>query len=118
MLPNRHRLRSTADFAQVVRNGGKCGNKYLVVHHLTGQGENRSPLVGFVVPKKAIPKAVDRNRIKRQLRHICATEIAWFPENTITVIRVLKEAKAQNSELLRKALYKNLVRAQEKMKNA
>lgn len=97
MLPTQHRLRKSQQFAQIIRKGKRSGNRCLVIHHLTGQLETKVPLVGFVVPKKALPRAVDRNRVKRQLRAIVSRYIKYLPEESALVIRVSGLCKSKTS---------------------
>lgn len=110
MLPTQHRLRKSQQFAQIIRKGKRSGNKYLVLHHLTDQLETKVPLVGFVVPKRALAKAVDRNRVKRQLRAILSKYIDQLPEGIGIVIRVSSLCKGQSSADLEVALRKCLCR--------
>lgn len=110
MLPTQHRLRKSQQFAQIIRKGKRSGNRYLVIHHLTGQLETKVPLVGFVVPKKALPRAVDRNRVKRQLRAIISRYISHLPEGLGMVIRVSGLCRGQTSADLEKYLQQCLNR--------
>lgn len=110
MLPTQHRLRKSQQFAQIIRKGKRSGNRYLVIHHLTGQLETKVPLVGFVVPKKALPRAVDRNRVKRQLRAIISRYINHLPEELGLVIRVSGLCKDKSSADLEKFLRQCLCR--------
>ena len=76
MLPARHRLRSSADFAAVLQGarragGSRSGSRLLVVHaNSTDARAGQPPRVGFVV-SKAVGSAVVRNRTKRRAaRHV------------------------------------------------
>lgn len=95
MLPRGNRLRRPADFDRAVRQGRRAASKTLVVHVLgpgtiPASGSPREtlvsgsvktvrgaggdvggmtlPRVGFVVTK-AVGNSVQRNRVKRRLRH-------------------------------------------------
>ncbi|MCX6137599.1 MAG: ribonuclease P protein component [Ignavibacteriales bacterium] len=69
-------LRGFKAFADVVRNGVRVRSGCLLCHVVMLQrsadtkSNNRSAGVktGFAVPKKRVPRAVDRNRIKRLMR--------------------------------------------------
>lgn len=52
----------------------------------------KGPKFGFVVPKKAIPKAVDRNLIERRLRAVFHLYEKVLDEDCVVVIQVRKEA--------------------------
>ena len=88
----------------------------MVVHHLPDQLGTAEPLVGFVVPKRNLPGAVDRNRIKRQLRALSAGRIQKFGSGSITVVRALGKAKNASYPQLGAALDQALARAQAKGK--
>ena len=80
MLPPRHRLRTSADFAAVLQGarragGSRSGSRLVVVHaNSTDARAGQPPRVGFVV-SKAVGNAVVRNRTKRVLRHVMAARI-------------------------------------------
>jgi ribonuclease P protein component len=65
MLPKRHRLTRSRDFARVRRHGRSAGSQLLALYALP----TRTPdlRVGFSVSKK-VGKATVRNRVKRLLR--------------------------------------------------
>ena len=92
MLPGRHRLRSSADFAAVFRGarragGSRSGSRLLVVHvNLTDARAGQPPRVGFVV-SKAVGNAVVRNRTKRVLRALMSARVGQLPEGVDVVIR-------------------------------
>lgn len=91
MLSAQHRMVSGDEFAVTIRNGVRKGNRAVVVHVLLGsQGEGeRTKHVGFVVGKRQIPKAVNRNKVKRRLRHLMRERITQIPENASVVVRAL-----------------------------
>lgn len=109
MLPSAHRMVDPEDFATTIRHGSRAGNTMVVVHCRTD--EDSSSLVGFVVPKRAIPHATGRNRVKRQLRHLMRERIHQLPEGTHVVIRVQKDAHGQGHQALASALDNALERA-------
>lgn len=90
MLPKAHRLRRSAEFGFVVRRGRRATSKTLVVHLAPSQVPERGltviapPKVGFVV-SKAVGNAVQRNRVKRQLRHAVRTRLAEAAGQSIVI---------------------------------
>ena len=92
MLPRANRLKKSADFSKVFRRGYSAGNKTVVVHHLPAPSGEGNPLVGFVVSKKSLPRAVDRNLVKRRLRAVCAMRLQIW-EGTVTVIRAREKLR-------------------------
>ena len=93
MLPARHRLRSSADFAAVFRGargagGSRSGSRFIVVHvNSTDARAGQPPRVGLVV-SKAVGNAVVRNRTKRVLRALMSSRIDRLPQGVDVVIRV------------------------------
>ena len=116
MLPRANRLKKSADFSKVFRRGYSAGNKTVVVHHLPAPSGEGNPLVGFVVSKKSLPRAVDRNLVKRRLRAVCAMRMKNFGEATVTVIRAREKAKTASFRQLTSAVEQALARAQAKGK--
>ena len=92
MLPARHRLRSSADFAAVFRGargarGTRSGSRFIVVHaNSTDARAGQPPRVGLVV-SKAVGNAVVRNRTKRVLRALMSARVGQLPEGFDVVIR-------------------------------
>ncbi len=92
MLPARHRLRSSADFAAVFRGargagGSRSGSRLMVVHaNSTNARAGQPPRVGLVV-SKAVGNAVVRNRTKRVLRDLMSSRLDQLPEGVDVVIR-------------------------------
>lgn len=117
MLPQQWRMRSSGDFSRTMRLGFSGGSKHLAVHYLADQHPGQAAgLVGFVVPKRSVKKAVDRNRIKRQLRHIVANSIKEHrvqPGDNI-VIRVFSGAMDQRSDVLSASFQRALAKAKAK----
>jgi len=54
--------------------------------------------VGLIV-SKAVGNAVTRNRVKRRLRHLAATEVAGTPAGVDVVIRALPAAADEEATL-------------------
>jgi ribonuclease P protein component len=65
-LKQRHRLRGSAAFAAVFRSGRRFEGSRLQL--LARSTSNAATRVGFVIGKKLLGRAVDRNRLKRMLR--------------------------------------------------
>ncbi|EWT01032.1 ribonuclease P [Intrasporangium oryzae NRRL B-24470] len=89
MLPARHRLRESADFASAVRGPGssRAGGRLIVVHaNRTDARADLPPRVGLVV-SKAVGNAVVRNRTKRRLRAIAAARLSGIPAGYDLVVR-------------------------------
>ena len=97
MLATAQRLRRRGEFAAAVRAGRRATRGVLVVHVMSPETENlseparRDVRAGFVV-SKAVGGAVDRNRVKRRLRHLVRDRLAQLPPGTDLVVRALPGA--------------------------
>lgn len=112
MLPSRHRLVSSADFAAAIRapGGARWGSRLVVVHANTSDARaGQPPRVGFVVPKP-VGTAVVRNRTKRRLRALTASRLAGIPEGVDVVVRANPAAGQATSAELAAELDRGLAR--------
>jgi len=80
-----NRLSRSRDFDAVYRHGRSVSSRFLVLYWFP-QEEAASPRFGFSVPR-AVGGAVERNRIKRQLREIWGARLdAVEPGNDYVLI--------------------------------
>jgi ribonuclease P protein component len=113
VLPARHRLRSSTDFAAVFRGargagGSRSGSRFVVVHvNSTDARAGQPPRVGLVV-SKAVGNAVVRNRTKRVLRALMSSRIAQLPEGIDVVIRAKSDLPGTPTAILAQDLDKLL----------
>lgn len=109
MLPREHRLVSSEGFRQATRHGRRAAASSLVVH-LWDPGTDEGPAsVGFVV-SKAVGNAVQRNRVKRRLRHLVREHVTSLPGSAVLVIRCLPGAAEASYAELRRDLDRALSR--------
>jgi len=102
MLATAQRLRRRGEFAAAVRGGRRAGRGVIVVHVVIpepGAVPARPPRAGFVV-SKAVGGAVDRNRVKRRLRHLVRGRLAELPAGADVVVRAQPGAADQTSHQL------------------
>lgn len=67
-MERRYRLSRSRDFDTVYRNGRSVSSRYLTLHWFPRSDDaGGDPRLGLAVPKSVGP-AVERNRVKRQLR--------------------------------------------------
>ncbi|MBF0962550.1 MAG: ribonuclease P protein component [Actinomyces sp.] len=113
MLPRSNRMVNPADFRLAIRSGSRAGQQRLIVHCRTDE-DSDSRLVGFVVPKSQIKRAVGRNRVKRQLRHLMKERLGVLPQGARVVVRVKHDALGASSCELGEELDQVLRRAWKK----
>ncbi len=105
-------MRNSEDYRVTVRRGAKAARPTLVAHvvlpAVADGGSTTS--IGFVV-NRGVGSAVDRNRVKRRLRHLMRSRVADVPAGSRIVIRALPAARAATSSTLSVDLDEALIRA-------
>jgi ribonuclease P protein component len=76
-VERRYRLSRSRDFDAVYRQGRSASTRLLTVHWFAREDEGE-PRLGLAIPR-AVGGAVDRNRLKRQLRAIWQELAAEVP---------------------------------------
>lgn len=61
-------IKKNNDFQAVFSSGQVFGNKHFVLHYV--RNHKKMNRIGVIVSKKVSKKAVDRNRIRRQVKEI------------------------------------------------
>jgi ribonuclease P protein component len=90
MLATAHRMRRSGDFAAAIRAGSRSGRVTVVIHLQQGGGQG-PPRAGFVV-SRAVGGAVERNRVRRRLRHLVRDHLDDLPAGSLLVVRALPAA--------------------------
>ncbi|KAB7624229.1 ribonuclease P protein component [Alkalilimnicola sp. S0819] len=110
-FPRRRRLTEATCFKRVFAGAIKIGGQYFTVLCLpNGDTEAR---LGMAVSKRCAPRAVDRNRLKRQVRESFRLEHARLPGVDIVVLAKPAARQADNAQL-RKALGRQWQRLSER----
>jgi ribonuclease P protein component len=109
------RLRSSAEFAQVIRGGTRASAPTLVVHLLVPSEPDDSKRCGFTV-SKAVGNSVLRHRVTRRLRAVMATRLHNVPAGSRIVIRALPGAAGATSSQLAQDLDAALASVMRKMR--
>jgi ribonuclease P protein component len=92
-----NRLSRSRDFEAVYRHGRSVSSRFLVLYWFP-QEEAAAPRFGFSVPR-SVGGAVERNKIKRQLREVWRERLERVPAGSDYVLIVrpgLPEAVAAN----------------------
>lgn len=92
-------MRSGDDFRLAIRRGSRGSQPTVVTHVLLKPVTSRTgghTSVGFVV-SKAVGSAVERNRVKRRLRHLMRERIDRLPAGSHVVVRALPPSGAAGS---------------------
>jgi len=115
VLPTESRVRRGDEFARAIRAGRRSGRAHLVAYLAAADGREESDKAideartgpgaraGFVV-SKAVGNAVVRNRVRRRLRHLCASRLGALPPGSILVVRALPPAAEADSAQLGREL--------------
>ncbi len=98
MLPVAHRLRSSADFTEVLRRGRRAGRPSLTVHLSSGDGD--APARAGLIVSKAVGGSVVRHQVARRLRHQLAAIVRDLPAGTRLVVRASPAAATADSATL------------------
>ena len=88
-MPNLVMLRKTDEFSSVFSFRKRFSSPFLVIHYKPNAQQAR---VGFVVAKKIVKLAVDRNYMRRVLRELCRQELQVLTAVDV-VIQVQKPFK-------------------------
>lgn len=95
------RLTKPAQFEAVLAGGRRAGGKYFLARALPNAGDG--PRLGLIVGKKAAPRAVDRNRVKRLIR-IVHRELAAELDALDVVVQLRGSPRSSDNAALFKEL--------------
>ena len=99
-------LKTEADFAH---NRFKKSFSSATLRVRTALSSQNSPRFGFIIPKKVLPKVVDRNKVKRRLKSLLLKhqpsikpfDILFFPQKT-SLTRTYPELEAELLQIFKK----------------
>ena len=103
-MHRRHRLSRSRDFDAVYRHGRSVSTRFLTLYWFAREDGDDSPRLGLSVPKKAVARAVDRNRVKRRLRELWRARLESLPpgRDYVLIVRpgLAEAAEERGSEWL------------------
>jgi len=100
-FPRRLRLTRAIEFQQVFKNNFRISDACLTI--LVGKNAGDYPRLGFAIARKQVPKAVQRNALKRLLRESFRRNRTRLPARDM-VIMVRREILASDAAGVRRAL--------------
>lgn len=101
MLPKEKRLTNTRDFKRVYQKGSFFSVGLFSVNYLPNKSSFTR--IGIVINKKVEPKAVNRNRLKRQLREVARKYYSKLPAGVDVIITIKKAAVGTKFEEIEKS---------------
>ena len=109
MLSKKYRLLKKKDFENVFKKGKFINNKFLYFKII--QNNQKNSRFGISISKKITKKAVDRNKIKRQIRNIIKQKIPFIKKNIDLVIISKKEINEKSFTQIEENINQILVKA-------
>jgi len=110
VLPAAHRLRAGREIAVTARRGARAAHDDLVASALLTVGDAGPARAAVVVGRRA-GGAVDRNRLRRRIRHALAPHVAGLPAGTTVVFRAGPHSHQLSAPDLSAAVKDTLTRA-------
>jgi ribonuclease P protein component len=103
-FPRQNRLTRAKDYSLLFENNFRLGDASMTI--LVGKIPGDLPRLGFAIAKKQIPKAIQRNRLKRVFRESFRTNRHRLPNHDI-VIMVRRSILKLDPVLLNSSLEKH-----------
>ena len=100
-FPRQLRLTRAFEFQQVFKNNFRCADACITI--LVRKKSARGPRLGFAIARKQVPRAVDRNRLKRLFRESFRKAQHRLPARDL-VIMVRRGILLVGSDKIRDAL--------------
>jgi len=101
MLPKNNRL-SRADFDLVFKRGRRVRGNFFSLVYLGSGDKKETTKIGIVVSKKAVKKATERNKLKRQIRAVLINDMVdSLPSGQKIVLMASSAPKTRNYQELK-----------------
>ena len=92
------RLHQTTEFQNVYRNGQKVVSWYFILFFLQGEKRDSRRRLGLTITR-SVGNAVERTRIKRQVREFFRQNKSLFPNGDFVFKARIKASSAKNAEI-------------------
>jgi len=109
MLPNNNRLTKEKDFAKIKESGNSFFSALFRVKIL--KNKLKDSRFAVIIPNKVSKKAVERNRLKRQIREILRLNLDKFKLSFDVVLWVNNKALNKTYQEIEKEVLKVLTKA-------
>ena len=109
MLNKSHRLKKNNDIVKVLKEGKKFTEKFLILKTLPNDLEETR--FAFIISKKFSKKAVNRNRIRRQVSEAIKDNFKTIKSGTDAVILSIPGAQERSTEEVRETIKRILIKA-------
>jgi len=104
VLPKQHRL-DRKEFDVVWKKGRRIRGQTLSLIVLPAEDKNEPSKIGIIVTKKVAKLAVDRNKLKRQIRNVLNPHMLKFlPTGQRTVVMVFPVEKPRKYQAIKEEL--------------
>jgi ribonuclease P protein component len=104
VLNRLHRLKNNNDIVRVLKEGKKLIESFLIIKTLPNDLEETR--FAFIVSKKFSKKAVERNRIRRQISEAVKDNLATVKKGTDVVILSMPGSQEWDTEDVKKIVNK------------
>ena len=109
-FPKTERLRRSAEFRDIVRNS-RALREDGVALYVSQNDSNQTSRLGILVSRRALKRAVDRNRAKRLIREFFRVQKENFLRPADLVVRILDSSNLLKINNLQNVINRLFVRA-------
>ena len=109
------KITGSMDFSDIFKSGNRVQGNILSIHYKKTT-ESKDVYLGVSVPKKMVPRAVDRNYVKRRILSFFRDEATQKDAGYKIVVRIKEEIKEQKAKIISQKIKKELILLLEKVK--
>jgi ribonuclease P protein component len=109
VLNKLHRLKKNNDIVKVLKEGKKFTEKFLILKTVSNDSDNTR--FAFIVSKKFSKKAVERNRIRRQVAEAVKDSLDKIQKGVDVVILLIPGLQDRTTEEVKETVKKILIKS-------